>query len=219
MRTRTKPPKPNPDAVVVRLRPEQNEATAMAQTYLRPTVQAASTVRAFNKGKDESGPDLTALVAELSTQAATASGGDLGRAEAMLIAQAHSLDAIFGYMARRAAMNAGEYLGACETYLRLGLKAQSQCRATLETLALIKNPAPVAFVRQANIGQNVQVNNSAAAPTGDASRARESDSLQSRLLEAQHGTRLDNGTAQASGDLDSQLETVGAVHGAKDEQR
>jgi hypothetical protein len=36
------------------------------------------------------------------------------------------------------------------TYLRLGLKAQSQCRATLETLAAIKNPRPVAFVQQAN---------------------------------------------------------------------
>jgi hypothetical protein len=33
----------------------------------------------------------------------------------------------------------------------LALKAQSQCRATLETLAAIKNPQPVAFVRQANI--------------------------------------------------------------------
>jgi hypothetical protein len=47
-------------------------------------------------------------------------------------------------------------MGACETYLRLALKAQSQCRATLETLAAIRNPQPVAFVRQANIAHGPQ---------------------------------------------------------------
>lgn len=45
----------------------------------------------------------------------------------------------------------GEYLNATDTYLRLALKAQAQCRATLQTLAEIKNPRPVAFVKQANI--------------------------------------------------------------------
>jgi hypothetical protein len=34
--------------------------------------------------------------------------------------------------------------------MRFGLKAQAQCRATLETLAAIKNP-PTVFARQANI--------------------------------------------------------------------
>jgi hypothetical protein len=43
-----------------------------------------------------------------------------------------------------------------EAYLRLGLKAQSQSRATLETLSRIKNPQPVAFVRQANIAHGPQ---------------------------------------------------------------
>ena len=38
----------------------------------------------------------------------------------MLISQAHTLDAIFGNLARRAELNAGEYLGACETYLKVG---------------------------------------------------------------------------------------------------
>ena len=39
-------------------------------------------------------------------------------------------------------------------------KRQAQCRATLEALAEIKNPRPVAFVKQANIsGGHQQVNN------------------------------------------------------------
>jgi len=50
-------------------------------------------------------------------------------------------------------------LEAADKYLRLALKAQGQCRATLETLAAIKNP-PVVFARQANIAHGPQqVNN------------------------------------------------------------
>lgn len=88
--------------------------------------------------------------------------------KATLTAQAAAFDAIFTELARRGALNLGEYLSASETYLRLALKAQSQCRATLETLAEIKNPHPVAFVQQANIAHGPQqVNN------GAESRARE----------------------------------------------
>jgi hypothetical protein len=78
----------------------------------------------------------------------------------MLMAQAAALNAIFTELARRAAVNMGEYLQATETYLRLALKSQAQCRATLQTLAEIKNPHPVAFVKQANIANGPQqVNN------------------------------------------------------------
>jgi len=46
------------------------------------------------------------------------------------------------------------------------MKAQNQCRMTLETLAAIKKP-PVVFARQANINQgngNQQVKNGTPAP-------------------------------------------------------
>ena len=56
-------------------------------------------------------------------------------------------------------MNMDEYIEATERYMRLALKAQGQCRATLETLAAIKNP-PVVFARQANFANGPQqVNN------------------------------------------------------------
>ena len=56
-------------------------------------------------------------------------------------------------------MNTGEYLDATDRYMRLALKAQAQCRATVETLAEIKNP-PTLFARQANIAHGPQqVNN------------------------------------------------------------
>jgi hypothetical protein len=49
--------------------------------------------------------------------------GDLSAVEATLTAQAAALNAIFSELARRAALNMGEYLPATETYLRLALKA------------------------------------------------------------------------------------------------
>ncbi len=71
--------------------------------------------------------------------------------------QARTLNIMF----RRAAINMGEYLEATETDLRLALKAQAQSRATVEALAEMKNPRAVAFVRQANIARQQQVNNGA----------------------------------------------------------
>ncbi len=56
-------------------------------------------------------------------------------------------------------------MNAAELYLRLALKAQGQCRATLETLAVIKNPTALTFVKQANIAHGPQqVNNTIAPP-------------------------------------------------------
>jgi hypothetical protein len=53
----------------------------------------------------------------------------------------------------------GEYIDAADRYMRLALKAQGQCRATLETLAAIKNP-PVVIARQANVSHGPQqINN------------------------------------------------------------
>ena len=87
-------------------------------------------------------------------------GGDLSAAVNLLAAQAIALNAMFGELARvgHANMfNAPDYADRC---LRLAFKAQGQSRATLETLAAIKNP-PVVFARQANInhGGQQQVNN------------------------------------------------------------
>src|SRR5262249_17491197 len=141
------PLKENPKALRVLQQPTETPADALAHASLRPTVQAAMTLMGYNK--DFGDMSINTLVADLSKQCDRASKGDLGRAEALLTAQAHTLDALFNNLARRAAANMAEYMNAAETYLRLALKAQGQCRATLETLAMIKNPQPVAFVRQA----------------------------------------------------------------------
>jgi hypothetical protein len=207
-----KPKQEDPKALNVAQQPTETPADALAHTSLRPTVQAALTLMDYNKSFGEL--SINTLVDDLGKQCELASGGDLKRAEAILTAQAHTLDALFNSLARRAAMNMGEYINAAETYMRLALKAQAQCRATLETLAEIKNPQPFAFVRQANIAHGPQqVNNSGAA---DPSRAGESENQPNKVLEHQHGERLDFGTAGAAGGADSELETVGAVNRPQD---
>jgi len=89
----------------------------------------------------------------------------------LLVAQAHALDAIFHKLARKATHS--EYLNQLDVHLRLALKAQSQCRATLETLAEIKNPIAGAYVWQANIAAGHQQINNGTSLTGEPSRARE----------------------------------------------
>jgi hypothetical protein len=133
----------------------------------------------------------------------------------MLIAQAHTLDAMFNRLIVRATMNQGEYLDAADRYYRLALRAQSLCRATIETLAAVKNPPNLAFVKQANIGQAVQVNNG----TAPAPRAPESENAPNKLLEVTDGQRLDVGAATAARRADSDLEAVAAIDGTKDASR
>ena len=84
------------------------------------------------------------------------SGTPLLLAERILMSQAQSLNAVFCDMAKRA--NRQEYVANMDKLLRLALKAQSQCRATLETLANIKNP-PIVFAKHANIAHQQQINN------------------------------------------------------------
>jgi hypothetical protein len=195
-------------------RPGDDTKVLLARNVLRPTVRAAVTAQSFSKLFGEL--DLNSLIEELAAQVKSTADGDLRREEAMLVAQAHSLEAIFHELARRAANNMGEYVNTVEIYMRLALKAQSQCRATIETLALMKNPPPVTFVRQANVAHGPQQINNVPQPAADAaSRARESENQPNKLLEQQHGQRLESGTLQATVGVDSPVAAVGQVHGAE----
>ena len=133
--------------------------------------------------------DVPTLLAYLREQASRVQGGSLAEAEAMLMNQATALQSLFARLAERGM--SCETAPGFEANMRMALRAQSQCRATLETLALIKNPAPVAFVRQANIAAGPQQVNNAPMTASEPSRARETEIEQSKLLEGQHGDRLD----------------------------
>ena len=126
----------------------------MAKNALRPSLNGALTINRV-AGFTNPGMDM-ALVNELSEQAAAVLGGDLSRAEAMLTVQAHTLDLLFNSYVQRA--DKAEYLKQCEGFMRLALKAQAQCRSTVEALSAMKNPR-VQYVNQQNVAVNQQVNN------------------------------------------------------------
>ncbi|WP_157270920.1 hypothetical protein [Azohydromonas aeria] len=127
---------------------------------------------------------LTESLKALRTRADTVHGGDLKPVEDMLMSQAATLNALFCEMARRAGLNMGEYLDATETYMRMALKAQAQCRATLETLAEVKNPRAVAFVRQTNVAHGPQQVNNGASPAPSPARTKEPAGVTNGLLPA-----------------------------------
>ena len=156
----------DPSPIRVEQSKGESEERALARIALSPSLHSALTLRDYTKACGEL--DLMSLVEELRHQIGQTIDDDLGRAEAMLTTQSHTLDAIFGNLARRAINS--EYLPQFDAYLKLGLRAQSQCRATWETLAAIKNPVGRAYVGQANFAHNQQVNNAT-----DSSRTREKE--------------------------------------------
>jgi hypothetical protein len=161
--------------------------------------------------------DLTTLHRSMEGLAAAVNRGDLRVAESMLMVQAATLNAIFLNLAGRAEGNTS--VDQFDMNMRLALRAQGQCRATLETLATIKNP-PV-FAKQANIAAgSQQVNNVGQVVNGTPARVRINEVAQTKLLEESiYGERVDGVEASAAGEGDSSVEAVGAVNGAADTSR
>jgi len=153
----TIPPASSPSPPVVTQDTTPSEPALTPAPMMTPAVNAAYTLAHWaNEGQG----DIDALIVSFALQGRALRDGDLTDAERMLMAQASTLDVIFHQLSRRAAATVDRSLGTCDAYLRLALKAQSQCRATLEALSLVKNPQPVSIVRQANIAHGPQqVNN------------------------------------------------------------
>jgi hypothetical protein len=186
----------------------------MAELGLSPVPANLQMIRCFNRGHARSAGeeiDATEALAVMREQARAVQAGDLSGLEETLTAQAMALNAIFGEMAWRAAANMGECIPATEIYLRLGLKAQAQCRATIQALAEMKNPHRVAFVKQANIANGPQQVNNGGPASGSPARVEISANPSNELFRLNHEQQMDTGTAGASGDTRSRLETVGAV--------
>ena len=213
---RASKPENKRSAVTIELRDESDDLdAATARNLSRPEVQAAAAIQKMEGDNYE----VNALIRELSEQVQAVQRGDLSRAEAMMIAQAHTLDELFCNLARRSYANIVAGHGdAGERYMRLALKAQSQCRTTLEGLAEMKNPRPVAFVNQANIANGPQqVNNGSFPPcTRPGAGAREIQSAQNQLSGSTRGL-LPNARASgiASGTHPA-MEAVGEIDRTED---
>lgn len=214
-KTDSKPEASKANTLLVHREEGKTLERVMAECGLSPVMACANTSRLFLNGSfGQLG--ITELSAVVDEKSKRVQRGDLSDVEATLTAQAVALDAMFHELARRAVLNMGQYLSATDVFLRQALKAQSQCRATLETLAEIKNPRPVAFVKQANFAQgHQQVNNGA---MGNAEpRAHGEKSIQSNELSGVgHELPADTGTSGITSGVNQEVETVGAIHRATD---
>jgi hypothetical protein len=114
---------------------------------------------------------------------------------------------MFTSLARRAKNQ--EKLLQYETHMRFALKAQNQCRATLQALVQLKQPSNTTFVKQANIAQgHQQVNN----------LAEKNITPQNELLKGNYA-ELDTGTTTTPTGINTTLEALGEIHRRKDAGR
>ena len=134
-----------------------DEEKAIRQFVQSPELTNAAVVLAYKGSIAGDRIDLSDIVDSMQQSSEKLqSNAPLELTENILISQAQSLNAMFCDLAVKA--NNQKYLDSMDKYLKLALKAQSQCRATLETLANIKNP-PIVFAKHANIAHNQQINN------------------------------------------------------------
>ncbi len=180
---------------------DERLAEIIAEINIDPMISAGSVVKAYSSGMgDVTVPGLSKLLQKKAK--GITQENKLASCEEMLIGQAQALQSIFSTLSKSAIKQ--ERMKHFETYLRFALKAQSQCRATIETLANIKNP-PVVYAKQANISQgHQQINNTV-------THAGKNKTHQNEVLEKQNEQRLEQGASSAAITINPSLETVEKV--------
>lgn len=189
--------------------PAQNIAKHVATVA---SIQAVTAIEAWTKHTINADLDLVALLDKIEAQIEAVRNGDMTEVEAMLFGQALTLQATFTALSRRAAANVGLNVNVTDIYLKLALRAQGQCRATLETLAEIKNPRSVAFIKQGNFAQNQQINHGSATEP----RTHEKNSVAPNELltdeRLNNGKSMDTGAAGAASASNPRMEALDGGH-------
>jgi hypothetical protein len=175
---------------------EEAIKTATAKRLLEPAVQSTLAIECLDDCYN-----VKYLTRELEYQNKLLSQGSMERASDILLAQAHSLNALSSHMIRKG--HSSDYVDHLKAYFNIALKAQNQCRMTLETLSEIKNPKPYI---QNNKAQYQQINNN-----GKLSRAGENSKTTNELLEDNSNDKqwMDTRETQKTIRNDKELETVG----------
>jgi hypothetical protein len=204
----TEPAKTDSNQVNVVCKEGEDPELATTRVLMGPSLTNANIAARFAKGQFGRELDLPSAVTAIIEVTKRVKANDMSDVEATLVCQATSLNSMFCELSRRAAANMGEYIEASDRYMRLALKAQNQCRMTLETLSNIKNP-PVVYAKQANISNGPQqVNNTLHAHAG------ENKNQPSKVLEQGHEQRMDTPAQSQTSVSNSELETVGKGNGA-----
>lgn len=179
-----------------------------ARQVLDPTLKAAI---ALDDLKTSGKVPLDDIAKELRRQCQLVNDGDLSRPEDLMTAQAHVLDAAFTSLLNRGLTNQNPV--HAEAFLKLAFRAQSQCRSAVQTLAELKMPRQVAFIRQANVADQQVVMNGSSRPDPACTRAEKTGAHQpDELMEIEHGERLDTRATGTAVGADSAMATVGSEY-------
>jgi len=141
---------------VVKGKTELETAERIAKLAVSPEMSSQRVVAASerNKGLDEH-LDIPQLMAALKAESERLSGGKSEDIGPILANQALALQSLFSRLTERALSQS--HTSNIEAFMRLALRAQSQCRATLESLSSL-NKTPTVFAQQANVATNQQIN-------------------------------------------------------------
>ncbi len=200
-------------AIPLKLQKSDSEEIAADKFAKLATSPELAACRVINASEAKTGIgeqiDVPALIDQLRQQGMVANRGDMAHAEAMLMNQATALQSLFARLAERGMTC--DHVAGFEANMRMALRAQSQCRATLETLAAIKNP-PIIYARQANVTTGPQqINNGTSAPA----REREIETEQTQLSGGTHELLPDARTSGQTSGVNPTLETLGEKHWAE----
>jgi hypothetical protein len=176
---------------------DEDQDEAVAKKLTRPEDQAFLTIQKLHPIKD-----VNTLTKILSQQTADVIGGNMIRPEAMLLSQAHTLDALFNSLVMKGLDQT--HMPHYEAFMKLAFKAQSQCRSTLQALSDIINTS-VVYAKQANITNgNQQINNGVPAPL-----KQENKNHSNELLTELPNEALDNRRTVEAIPVNSELEALG----------
>ena len=182
--------------LILKLEKDQTKEEAIAEFNSKSEFLGTAVKESFDVGLGDDF-DFQANMKVLERATKQIKSGDLSKVEEMYISQALALEVMFTSLARRA--KAQEKLLQYETHMRFALKAQNQCRATLQALIQLKQPNQTAFIKQTNIAHgHQQVNNGI--------QLENKSNSQNKLLEDIND--LDTRTKAATKPVDSQLDAL-----------
>jgi hypothetical protein len=167
------------------------EEEKRANIALAPEFKAAVTAQAYAPLIGQT--DLASVLKRLGEMSTGSVKDNSRELEYMLTSQAIALDSIFNRLAIQAHASIGKHPKVVDTYLRLALKAQNQCRATVDMLAAMKSPRQ--YISQTNVAGAMQINI-------DVEKA-----------------NVDRRTQSKDAAPDSAVEALGEVHRATDVRR
>ena len=196
--------------LTISVHPDEDQALTETKVCIGPVITNAYALQSFSK-KSIGERSLDSIVAAMAESNKRVNANDLRDVEATLMSQAILLNTMFGEITRRTAnrFNGETFqLEVVESYFKMAMKAQNQCRMTLETLANIKNP-PLVYAKQANIANGLQqVNNGVTTHAP----AMENKNSPSKVLEQSREQRMDKGTQSQASQSDSGLEAVAKIN-------